>query len=316
MEKKIPVTFEDLPGEFPRYGKLVRVVPGGTVLPHTYKKVANAIYNFEYRKDDICLFTLPKSGTTWTAEILWAMTHIDEMDRALTEKLNQRYFLIDNDFVNELPMKDYMEKLKAKRPDAEEDRVMMQLADLEEGRRFIWSHLPFDLQNPDVLDKCKVVTVMRHPKDNMFSRYQHFKNYVDISLEQIAMAYVTGNTIYGDYWHHIKEVWKRKGRPNLHTMFYEDMKADIMSELRRLNEFLGTNLNEEQLKRVAEHTSFGNMKAQSTMVLDPTVPAGTFFFKGEVGSSKGQLSPDLDAEMDNWIKENALKVDPDFKYVK
>ncbi|XP_066971897.1 sulfotransferase 1C4-like [Macrobrachium rosenbergii] len=190
----------------------------------------------------------PKVARLGWLEIIWAMTHINELQRALTESLSQRYFFIDNDFVQELPMEEYIKKLKAKCPDAKEDGVIMQLAALEKGRRLIWSHLPFDLQNPNILNKCKVVSVMRHPKDNMFSRYMFFKKFVDISLPNMVWTFMTGNPIYGNYWHHVSEAWKRRDHPNLHIMFYEDMKADIMAELKKLNEFLGTNLNEEQLK--------------------------------------------------------------------
>jgi len=314
MEKEVPVSCIDA-YEVPRYGKMVLVQPGGVLLPAGYKKFAKPIYNFKYRSDDICLFTYPKSGTTWTAEIVWAMTHINEMQRALTENLNHRYFFIDNDFFHDLAEKEYMEKLKAKCPYAkQEDGPILQLTALEKERRFIWSHLSFDLQNPDVLDKCKVVYVIRHPKDNMFSRFMHFNKVANASLPIIFETFLSDNTPYGNYWHHVSEAWKRRDHPNLHIMFYEDMKADIMAELKRLDKFLGTNLTDEQLKKVSEHTSFDNMKANPSMVLDIAGFKGSFFYKGQVGSSKGQLPPELDARMDAWIKENAAKVDPAFKY--
>ncbi|XP_066971856.1 sulfotransferase 1C4-like [Macrobrachium rosenbergii] len=312
--REIPVSYEDQ-DNFLNFGKVVIVKPGDTMLPANYKRLANIIYNFEYRRDDVCLFTFPKSGTVWTAGIIWAMTHIGEIERALTESLNNRVFFVDNDFMHRFKEHDYREKLKNLCPDAkEEDGLVLQLAALEKGRRLIWSHLPFNLQNPEVLDKCKVVSVMRHPKDNMFSRYVHYNKFGNASLQLITETFLSGKAIYGSYWHHANETWKRKDHPNLHIMFYEDMKADVMSELRKLNEFLGTNLTEDQLKKVAEHTNFNNMKEHPTMAPNSVAFQGSFFHTGKVGSSKGQLPPELDARVDAWVKENALKVDPSFKY--
>ncbi|XP_064119308.1 luciferin sulfotransferase-like [Macrobrachium nipponense] len=315
MEKKIPITFEDAE-DFPHYGEMVLVKPGDTLLPIGYRRLANTIYNFEYRNEDICLFTYPKSGTNWVAQILWGMTHINELQRATTESVDRRLLLLDNDFLHDVSEKDYMERLRAKRPEArEDDGPALQLAALEKGRRLIWSHLPFNLHNPNILDKCKVVYVMRHPKDNMFSRYIHFNKVAQGPIQYVAETFMTGDTIYGSYWHHVNEAWKRKDHPNLHIMFYEDMKADIMAELEKLNQFLGTSLTEEQLKRVAELTSFNNMKDHPTMVVNIQGFQGSFLHKGEVGSSKGQLPPELDAQMDAWIKDNALRVDPAFRYL-
>ena len=56
--------------------------------------------------------------------------------------------------------------------------------------------------------------------------------------------------VYGSYGEHLKEAWERRTHPNLLFMFYEDMQADIMKELHRLNDFMGTQLTEEQLKKV------------------------------------------------------------------
>lgn len=37
----------------------------------------------------------------------------------------------------------------------------------------------------------------------------------------------------------------------MHFLFYEDLKTDVMKELRTLNEFLGTRLTQQQLDNVS-----------------------------------------------------------------
>ena len=46
------------------------------------------------------------------------------------------------------------------------------------------------------------------------------------------------------------EAWVKKDHPNMHFVFYEDLKADIDGELKKINDFIGTGLNEQQLKNV------------------------------------------------------------------
>lgn len=95
--------------------------------------------------------------------------------------------------------------------------------------------------------------------------------------------------MYGPYWLHLKEVWEKKDHPNLHLIFYEDLKADTMEELKRLDAFLGTGLTEAQFKNIEHHTSFKVMKARAEALggdnemfnADVLKNDGGFFRKGK-----------------------------------
>ena len=56
--------------------------------------------------------------------------------------------------------------------------------------------------------------------------------------------------IFGSFGEMLKEAWEKKDHPNMHFVFYEDLKADIDGELKKLNDFIGAGLNEQQLKNV------------------------------------------------------------------
>lgn len=94
--------------------------------------------------------------------------------------------------------------------------------------------------------------------------------------------------VYGSYWLHVKEAWEKRQHPNLHVMFYEDLKHDVMGEMKKLNTFLDTKLTDNQLKNIAKYTSFSEMKARSVddgdaiFNVELVKKEGGFFRKGTV----------------------------------
>ena len=68
-------------------------------------------------------------------------------------------------------------------------------------------------------------------------------------LVDVADLFMGGEMLCGPYWGYLEQAWRRRGHPNLHIMFYEDMKGDVMGELRRLRDFLQMDLSEDQLAR-------------------------------------------------------------------
>ena len=48
----------------------------------------------------------------------------------------------------------------------------------------------------------------------------------------------------------LKEAWRVRDHPNMHYVFYEDLKADIDGELKKINDFIGTELTDQQLQNV------------------------------------------------------------------
>ena len=56
--------------------------------------------------------------------------------------------------------------------------------------------------------------------------------------------------LYGSFAEMVKEAWAVRDHPNMHFVFYEDLKADIDGELKKINDFIGAGLTEQQLKNV------------------------------------------------------------------
>ncbi|XP_063605782.1 luciferin sulfotransferase-like [Penaeus indicus] len=180
-----------------------------------------------------------------------------------------------------------------------------------------------------LLDTAKVIYVARNPKDVVLSFLHHTRFMKNISyvgsLEQFVDYFVNDQLIYGPYWEHLREAWPRRDHPNMHFVFYEDMKADPMAELRKLNQFLRTDLTEEQLEKIVQYTSFEEMKKHeqdalqgknmATFVNEEVVKKdGGFYRKGEAGGWKDRLTDMQAAKIDAWTKKNTLDLGITFKY--
>ena len=57
--------------------------------------------------------------------------------------------------------------------------------------------------------------------------------------------------MFGPYFKNLKTAWDIRDHPNMLFIYYEDMKADIESEVRKIDNFLGTNRNEKQIQNVS-----------------------------------------------------------------
>jgi len=47
----------------------------GVTMPRDYTTIADRVYNFHCRPDDVWVVTYPKSGTTWMLEMAWMVSH-------------------------------------------------------------------------------------------------------------------------------------------------------------------------------------------------------------------------------------------------
>ena len=54
----------------------------------------------------------------------------------------------------------------------------------------------------------------------------------------------------GSYVEHLRQWWKMKDHPNIHTVFYENLRNNTLEEFEKLSKFLSLNLSPKQLENV------------------------------------------------------------------
>ncbi|XP_046447169.1 sulfotransferase 1 family member D1-like [Daphnia pulex] len=315
-KKRLNVEFKSMPEsleeqflkDFPSYDEgLVRGEPGGFVLTPQYGEHAEELYNFHVRPDDIWVLSFPKSGTTWTQELVWLIANDCDFEGA-KKKLNDRSPFIE--FPCLVPRNG--EHHYAHLPSIGKQ---LELVGNLPSPRIIKTHLPLDLLPPQLSETCKVVYVARNPKDVIVSYFFHHRlikfHYFDGDLQSFAHRFMQDQVFYSPYFGQILSAWERaKTDENVLYLFYEDLKKDLRGGIERVAQFLGKSLSEDQLGKLTQHLTFENLSKNSAVNKEDGKTSGSFnengqfMRKGETGDWEKHFSPELSRQIDEWTESN------------
>uniref|UniRef100_UPI00358FFA7D sulfotransferase 1C2-like isoform X2 n=1 Tax=Myxine glutinosa TaxID=7769 RepID=UPI00358FFA7D len=190
--------------------------------------------------------------------------------------------------------------------------------------RVIYIHAPISHIPKSILEnKCKVICVLRNPKDVAVS-YYHFHTFSNMlpnpgTWSEFLQNFMIGKVTYGSWFDHVKGWWSLRKQPNIFFLFYEAMKKDLGYEAGRLASFLGRDLSPEAMKNLVEQLSFNSMKTN----MDEKIPnfktvAGfsfkQFIRKGQVGDWKNHFTVAQNEVMDQLIADQLKGTSLDFCY--
>ena len=84
--------------------------------------------------------------------------------------------------------------------------------------------------------------------------------------------------------------------------------------IKKTADFMGKDLNEEQIEVLSNHLSFASMKKNPAVNYEAAVEInqkfnlisakGSFMRSGQVGNYKEEMSPELIGKFDRWTQEN------------
>lgn len=138
----------------------------------------------------------------------------------------------------------------------------------EDTVRIMKTHLPLELipAPEDSSKPNKVIVCLRDPKDACISYYKFTQSLemltgpVDLTFDEWVDVWLGGNADYGEWCDWIKPYWANRHCAHYCFVTYEGILADPAAEIKRIGEFLGYTLDNEEVEEVREKIKFNNMK--------------------------------------------------------
>ena len=287
-------------------------------------EMLKAAYNYPLDPRDIWLVSPPKNGNTWAQEMIWLLANDLDYAGAARPLMPDRWNFLDFPLVNDAEWeKGFFGNLRATKPEALKGAKPITGDPNRPSPKFIKSHLPFSMNNPDLLSTCKTFFVARNPKDACLSFFKHcrlFKNRSFVEdLDSFAELYMAGNVFETPVVPCVIEAWNLRHHPNLCLVFYEELQRDLPGQLRRMAKFLGKDYSDAEYEKLQQHlhidsfrkNPYVNMSEGFTKELHHE-GEGTFIRKGVVGDWSNHFSPELSAKFDAWLEKQLIGTDLKF----
>ena len=282
--------------------KLVNGIPVSGIV--TQEQV-DKIHSLVLRPDDVWVVSYPKAGTTWTQNIVRLILNngIDD-----GKKLNEAVPWIealntDERFYYQLPIPiDEMPSPCAFKS------------------HFLYHNMPCGVPNSTC---CKYIYMARNPNDVAVSYFHHYIGFKYIpggpSWENFFQWFINGDMAFGDYFDHVLSWWAHRDDKNVLFLKYEDMKKDLPVTVAQMAEFIGRDLDQSMIDKIADQTTFEKMRSNpgtnygwATHRRDPDAPS--FMRKGVVGDWRNYFTPEQSAQLDETIALRTADFGLDFIY--
>ncbi|OQV14914.1 putative Sulfotransferase 1C4 [Hypsibius exemplaris] len=260
-----------------------------TILTHPeVAEILRANENLEARPDDVIVASYPKSGTTWTQAIVEAIM----FDEISTVSI---FGLDTNRWCN----------LYSMTPSAIAARP---------SPRLMKMHVPLTLYPQSLIEKkCKIIYVRRNVKDVMVSMYHWCRNAPHThracpsgSFAEFAEAFMDGQVPAGSYFNNLAAFWSHRDDPNILMLTYEEMSQNPHQTVGKIADFLGRPMGPQQVARIVEATSFGEMKKKEKGGAENGNATGesSFLRSGSTEQWRTTFDPELLQKVDSWIQRS------------
>jgi len=289
------------------------------ILPATWEQQGEGFRNFKSRPDDVWIMTQPRSGTTLTQELVWLLMNNLDFETSKKFHLSERSFELAFSLFPGM-----WKKCRVLRPSLENPKELEALpvdttkpayevyADVP-SPRVIKTHFALSVHK-DILDSgCKIVYMMRNPKDMMISRARFGMSgpqpFYSGTIQDALKIYIEEDGPWGPYWQHVKEACDHRDHPNLLFMYYEELRTNLPAAIKKIAAFLGKSYTDEQVGELAAHLDIDSFRKNPMVNELPGCNIPSFIGKGRVDGWKEIFTPELEAAADRWIEENTKGTD-------
>ena len=270
--------------------------------------------DYRPRDRDIVIATYPKCGTTWTQQIVSLLIFQSPEPK---------------------PIHDISAWVERRFPEPLE--TMLARIEAQSHRRFLKSHLPAD--GLPLYEEVRYIHVARHGLDACMSFHNHATGYTQETLAALDRAGIEDPTIARpypripadpaefyrmwisegvapdqqdgkpslSYFAFQRSWWEERQRPNVLFIHYNDLKADLDGEMRRIAAFLGITVPADLWPQLVAAASFEAMKRHGDVLLHNVGRmfvggAERFLYKGTNARWRGLLSDDDLARYDEKVR--------------
>jgi len=237
---------------------------------------------FVAKDGDVFIVTYPRSGTTWTEQMVHLLVNKGEQgEQRLTDAVP---------WLETLPH----------RPNG-----MIKFLETMPQRRLFTSHLPYPLMPPIDNTTAKIVYVARNPKDVAISTYFHnqSKGGYAGSWEEHFQLFLNSDVGFGPYFDHVLPWWQASQRSkNILFLKYEDMKHDHAGNVEKLASFLDIQADSRLVQTVVRLSSFQSMTSNETTNFEwipQRADKPRHFRKGDIGDWRNHFSAEQSQQMDD-----------------
>lgn len=242
--------------------------------------------DFVTHEDDVFVVTYPRSGTTWTEQIVHLILNQGEQgEQRLTDAAP---------WLETLP----------NRPGG-----MNAFLQTLQGRRLFTCHLPLALMPDFSVSKGNYIYVARNPKDVAVSCYHHVRSFggYEGDWAEYFDLFRQGQAMYGSYFDHVLPWWQAGQKAaNILFLKYEAMKQDLAGVVGQIADFIDVPLSQPALERVVAGSSFRamttNEKTNFNWMPQREGTPGQYR-KGLVGDWRSQFSPEQSQSFDQLYSQ-------------
>ncbi len=247
--------------------------------------------SFEVYPDDVWIASFPKSGTTWTQQIVKLVRAKGEQDK--------------EQIIRSVP---YLEGANWYEG--------LDVSKLPRPRAFM-SHFPYDIFPTGLPSTrpCKYIYVARNLKDVAVSYFFFISLFcTDVQWEPFWQKFISWELGFGNYFDHLLSWWEHRNDDNVLFLKYEDMKKDLPFHVSKIASHIGAELSDDVIAKIAEETKFDKMRDNPTTNYEWRPSDHKFMRKGIVGDWKNFLSEEQSAQVDAMCAERLSGTGLEFEF--